>query len=123
MQPQDVVLLQCNSRVEQSLVSALSKSFRSIHHVSSFDELCSSISKHRASIAILDIEKASLSEVERLSHDFPTAAIVCTHRCADEEMWTAALNAGASDLVSSDDTRSIVQAALRSGGAAQLAAA
>jgi DNA-binding NtrC family response regulator len=123
MQPQDLVLLQCDSNLAQSLVSALSSSFHSVHYVSSLDELRTSIAKHRASIAILDMEKASLSDVERLSHDFPAACIVCTHRCADEEMWTAAMNAGACDLVPSTDTRGVVQAVLRTGASARSAAA
>ncbi|HXZ32287.1 MAG TPA: hypothetical protein VEH30_08395 [Terriglobales bacterium] len=123
MQAQDLVLLQCDSGVAKSLVAALTSSFRSIHHVSSLDELRTSIAKHRASIAILDIEKTSFVDVERLSHDFPTACIVCTHRCADEEMWTAALNAGAADLLPSSDTRGIVQAALKTGAAAHSTAA
>jgi DNA-binding NtrC family response regulator len=123
MRAQDVVLLQCDSRIAQSLVSALSNSFRSIHQVSSLDELRTSIAKHRTSIAILDMEKASLSEVKLLSHDFPAASIVCIHRCADEDMWTAAMNAGACDLVPSTDTRGVVQAALRTGATARSAAA
>lgn len=123
MQAQDLVLLQWDSSVAQCLVAALASSFRSIHHVSSLDELRTSIAKHRASIAILDVERTSFMDVERLSHDFPAAAIVCTHRCADEEMWTAALNAGAADLLPSADTRGIVQAALKTGAADHSAAA
>lgn len=121
--PQDLVLLQCDSNVAQSLVSALSNSFSSVHQVNSLGELRSSIAKHRASIAILDMEKATLSDVERLSREFPAACIVCTHRCADEEMWTAALNAGACDLCPATDTRSIVQAALRTSASVRSAAA
>jgi hypothetical protein len=57
---------------------------------------------------------ACLSEVECLHRDFAGTCIVCTHRLADEEMWTAALSAGATDVCPSFDTRSIVTAALRS---------
>ncbi len=123
MHSQDLVLLQRDASITQSLVSALSSSFRSIHHVSSLDELRTSIAKHRATIAILDIENASLRDIEHLSHDFPGACILCTHRCADEEMWTATLNAGASDLIHPSDTRGIVQAVLKSGAATRTAAA
>jgi DNA-binding NarL/FixJ family response regulator len=123
MQVQTLVLLQRDSVIAQSLVVALSSSFHSVYHVSSLDELRNSIAKHRASIAILDMEKASFSEVERLARDFPAASIVCTHRCADEEMWTAALGAGASDLLPSFDTRGIVQAALKTSVVAGSAAA
>jgi hypothetical protein len=39
---------------------------------------------------------------------------VCTHRVADEEMWAAALNAGASDMCPAFDTKAIVLSAERS---------
>jgi len=107
-----VVLLQSDSQVAQSLVSSLSNRFDSIHLTRSLGELRSSIARHRARIAIVDLEKASISDVKVLSADFPGACIVCTHRCADEEMWTAALNAGAADVCSTSDMRAIVQAAM-----------
>jgi DNA-binding NarL/FixJ family response regulator len=81
--------------------------------VRSLGELRASIAKHRAKVVVLDIETASLSEVEKLSHDFPGVPIVCTHRLADEEMWTAALSAGAVDICPSSDTGAILTAALR----------
>jgi DNA-binding NtrC family response regulator len=112
MQPLNVVLLQSDSGAAQSLVSALSNSFRSVHLVSSVGELRSTIAKRRAGVAILDMEKASLSDVQDLSQEFPGACLVCTHRCADEEMWAAALNAGAADVCPSDDTHGILRAAL-----------
>jgi len=123
MQPLNVVLLQGDSGVTKSLVSALSNSFRSIHLVSSVVELRSTIAKKRAGVAILDMEKASLSDVQHLSQEFPGACLVCTHRCADEEMWAAALNAGAADVFPSDDTRGILRAALRSDEVSRSAAA
>jgi DNA-binding NarL/FixJ family response regulator len=109
-----VVLLQCDREIERSLASALSHSFPFVHQVDSVSELRNRIGKHPGGVAILDMERASFSDVERLSHDFPAASIVCTHRCADEEMWTAALNAGARDVYSSADIPGIVGAALRS---------
>jgi DNA-binding NarL/FixJ family response regulator len=113
MQPLDVVLLQSDSGVAQSLVSALSNSCASVHQVDSFGELRSGIAKHRAGIAILDMEAASISDIERLSREFPETCIVCTHRLADDAMWTAAVNAGATDVCPPSDTRGILRAALR----------
>ena len=49
--------------------------------------------------------------------------IVCTHRLADEEMWTAALNAGAADIYPSYDTRGILSAAVRNASMARSIAA
>jgi 3-dehydroquinate dehydratase len=62
-------------------------------------------------VAIVDLELAALSEVRQLTHEFSTTTIVCTHRLADEKMWTDALAAGASDCCYSSDVRAIVLAA------------
>jgi hypothetical protein len=48
---------------------------------------------------------------------------VCTHRLADEKMWTTAMDAGAADVCPSFDTRSIVTAALSTKDGVQAAAA
>jgi DNA-binding NtrC family response regulator len=124
MQPLNVVLLQGDSGIAQSLVSALANTFGSVRQVQSLGDVRTSIAKHRAGIAILDMEAASMADVECLSREFPQACIVCTHRLADEDMWTAAVNAGAADVCPPSDTRGILRAALRSGSiAAQSAAA
>jgi DNA-binding NtrC family response regulator len=123
MQPLNVVLLQSDSRIAQSLVSALTNNFGSVHQVQSLEEVRSSIAKHRAGVAILDMEAASMSDVAHLSREFPKACIVCTHRLADEDMWTAAVNAGAADVYPPSDTRGIVRTALRNASMTQSAAA
>jgi len=113
MQPLNVVLLQGDPGVTQFLIAPLCNSFRSVREARSFGDLRSNLAAHRAEIVILDLEMASISEVEGLSRDFPGIRIVCNHRLADEEMWTATLNAGAADCCVSYDTRSILTAALR----------
>ena len=123
MQPLNVVLLQSDSRVAQFLVSALANSCSSVRQVESVSELRSDIAKHRAGIAIVDMEKASISDVETLSREFPKACIVCTHRLADEDMWAAALNAGAADVCPPSDTRGILRTALRNASIMRSAAA
>ena len=122
MQPLNVVLLQNDSGVAQALVSALASS-ASVRQVKSLGELRHSIAKHVTGIAILDMEAASMSDVEHLSREFPKARIVCTHRLADDNMWTAALNAGAADVCPPSDTRGIVRAALGNADMKQSAAA
>jgi DNA-binding NtrC family response regulator len=123
MQPLNIVLLQSDSGVAKALVSALSVSANSVREVNSLGELRKSIAKNRAGVAILDMEKTSLSEVQCLAHEFPGACIVCTHRCADEELWAAALNAGAADVCPAYDTQAIVRAALGQWPQQQAAAA
>jgi DNA-binding NtrC family response regulator len=123
MQPLSVVLLQSDSRIAQSLVASLCNSFHSVHAAQSVIEVRASLAKHRAAVAIVDMEIASVSDVEHLSQDFPGVCIVCTHRLADEEKWTAALNAGAADVCDSYDTRGIVTTALRNVSLGRSAAA
>ncbi len=123
MQPLNVVLLQRDSRIAQSLVSVLANSFTSVRQVQSLEEMRASIAKHRAGIAILDMEAASIPDVENLSREFPKACIVCTHRLADENMWTTAVNAGAADVCPPSDTSGILRAALRNASLTQSAVA
>ena len=123
MQAVNVILLQSDAGIARSLVSALSTAVRSVQQVNSLGEVRASIAKHRAGVAILDIEKTPLSEVERLSHDFPSASLVCTHRCADEEMWAEALRAGAADVCPSTDTGQIIRSVLSASQQARSVAA
>jgi hypothetical protein len=39
---------------------------------------------------------------------------VCTHRIPDEEMWMAALSAGACDVCPADDVNNVLSSILRS---------
>jgi DNA-binding NarL/FixJ family response regulator len=113
MKPLSIALLQGDTGTVRTLCSSLCHHFHAIHAANNVEELRQVIAKHRTEVVIVDIESASLSEIECLRRDFAGICIVCTHRLADEEMWTAALTAGAADMCSSVDTRSIVTAALR----------
>ena len=95
---------------------------RQVHAADSLDELRIAIHRHGAEVAILDVESSSLAEVQHLHGEFPGLSIVCTHRVADEEMWAAALNAGASDMCPAFDTNGIVLSAERSALVARPAA-
>jgi hypothetical protein len=72
---------------------------------------------------ILDIEHSRLADVENLHRDFPALPIVCTHRIPDEEMWMAALEAGAVDVCPVDDVNNVLKSVLRSLGISRNAAA
>jgi DNA-binding NarL/FixJ family response regulator len=65
---------------------------------------------HEARVAVLDLELISIEEVHRLSALFGDLLIVCTHRSPDEQMWTAALNAGAAEFCHPQDLRTILHA-------------
>jgi DNA-binding NtrC family response regulator len=98
MEPVSVVLYQNDARTAQLLAHCLSQHFQSVHLARSHEELGPAIARNRAEVLVLDMEKSYWGEVERLHKEFPSLAIVCTHRLADEELWTEALNQGASDI-------------------------
>lgn len=122
MQPSSAVVLQGNSATAQSLVNALKPPFRSVHPVSSIEELRSCVSRHRAEIIVIDIELVTLSDIKQLCLEFPGIKIVCTHRVADELMWLAVLEAGAADLCASTDAGAVLNAACQSALARSAAA-
>ena len=98
MQPMSVVVFQNDARTAQVLASGLSQHFQSVHLARDCEEIRPAIAKHRAEVLVLDLETSRSGEVERLHHEFPRLSIVCTHRLADEELWTEALNQGAADI-------------------------
>ena len=123
MQPLNVVILESSADVAQNLQSSLQSHFNFIYLARNLGEAKVAIPKYRAHVVILDLELVPRSEVEGLRREFPGLCLVCTHRLADEEMWTEMVGAGASDLCYSADSQSIVSAALRSTQAAKAIAA
>ena len=117
-----VVLLECDPKVAQSLAGGLKAHFQSVHVTGSRDELREKVAKNRPGAVVVDIEFSRLADVESLHRDFPAVPIVCTHRIPDEEIWMAALEAGAVDVCPSDDVNNVLESVLRSvsmkGGAA-----
>lgn len=113
MQALTIIVFQRDSRLAQSLASTLSLHYHAVHVATSVEELRSDISRYRADAAVVDVEASCLADVTRLHREFPRVSIVCTHRVADEEMWTAALDAGASDMCPAFDTQGIAMSAER----------
>ena len=111
MKPLSVVILPDNSKNAESLAKSLHNHFRVVNLAGSLDELRHAIPRHAADVVIVDLERAGIEDVLRLRKDFSSTSIVCTHRLADEQMWTSALAAGAADCCSSGDVRAIVLAA------------
>ena len=113
MQALTIIVFQRDPRLAQSLASTLSLHYHAVHVATSVEELRVDISRYRAEVAVLDVEASCLEDVARLHHEFPGVSIVCTHRVADEEMWAAALDAGASDMCPACDTQGIATSAER----------
>jgi AmiR/NasT family two-component response regulator len=123
MKSLSVAILQNDPRVARLLSGQLCHQFQAVHVVRTTAELRDIIVRFRPQVLVVDIETASLSEIEQLHREFTGACIVCTHRIADEEMWTAAMDAGAADICSASDSRAILDAAMRNGSLARSVAA
>lgn len=113
MKPLNVVVLQSNAQLAESLCSSLQEHFKGVATARNLEEARHMVPKNRAGVAIVDLEAATLLEIDELRREFPELGIVCTHRLADEELWAAALNAGAIDCCHPADVRSLVHAANR----------
>jgi DNA-binding NarL/FixJ family response regulator len=118
-----VVVLESDSRLAQSLAGGLSSYFNCIHLTRSGDELRERIARNRPEAVILDIESSRLADVRNLHQDFPSLPIVCTHRIPDEQLWIAALEAGATDVCPADDVQNVLTSVLRSVAVAKSQAA
>ena len=113
MQPASVVVYQKDVGTARTLINQLSQHLHAIHLARTCDEIRPSITRHRAQVLILDLENSCLNEVETLHNEFPSLSIVCTHRLADEELWTAALTQGAADVCEPWNTEDVVRAITR----------
>jgi len=119
---QSVVVLEKDPKVARSLAGGLRPHF-SVHLIYSREELRENLAKNHPEAVVLNIEYWRLADVENLHHDFPEVPIVCTHRVPDEEMWMAALEAGASDVCPADDVQNVLMSVRRSMALARNAAA
>lgn len=118
-----VVVVECDPKLARSLAGGLSSHFYSIQLTRSGEELRERVAKNRPEAVILDLECSRLADVQNLHHDFPSLPIVCTHRIPDEELWLAAMEAGASDVCPADDVHDVLAAVLRSVALAERTAA
>jgi DNA-binding NarL/FixJ family response regulator len=117
------VVLQMYPTVAQALAGGLRSHFQTVHVAGSHEELRERVAQHLPEIAVVDVEALRFPEVETLHRDFPSLLIVCTHRIPDEELWMAALEAGAVDVCPVDDVEAVLNSALRSVALAQSTAA
>lgn len=74
--------------------------------------LQNAVPKHRPDVVVADLETINYETVAELRKAFAHVNVVCTHRVPDEQMWAAALEAGASDCCCVADVDDIVRAAL-----------
>jgi len=109
---QSVVVVEHDPRVARSLAGGLRPHF-SVQVIQSREELRERLAKNHPEAVVLNIEYWRLTDVESLHRDFPEVPIVCTHRIPDEEMWMAALEAGATDVCPADDVENVLTSVRR----------
>ena len=117
-----VVVLEKDPGMARSLAGGLRSHFR-VHVTRSREELRDDLNRTNPQAVVLNLEHWRLTDVESLHRDFPTLPIVCTHRVPDEEMWMAALAAGASDVCPADDVTNVLTSVLRNTTLARTAVA
>ncbi len=119
---QSVVVLEKDPALASILALGLGRYF-SVHLTRSREELRDDLDKTHPQAVILNIDEWRLADVESLHRDFPSLPIVCTHRIPDDELWTAALAAGASDVCFADDVQNVLSSVRRSLGLSNSAVA
>ncbi|MGH9493467.1 MAG: hypothetical protein ACRD3B_00615 [Candidatus Sulfotelmatobacter sp.] len=119
---QSVVVFEEDAAIANSLAGGLRPHF-SVHLTHSHQELRENVAQNNPQAVVVNIEAWRLADVESLHRDFPELPIVCTHRVPDEEIWMAALSAGAADVCPSDDVGNVLTSVLRSTGSSRRAAA
>lgn len=113
MQTLNVVIAISDPKAAAELAGKLNAHFHSVSVARNTDEARHAIPRHRAHLAVIDLETVPLGEVQRLCQDFRNTSVVCTHRLADEELWSHALQAGAIDCCFPQDVSGILQAVTR----------
>jgi DNA-binding NarL/FixJ family response regulator len=105
-----VIIAQSDPRIAQGLAKDLHAHFSKVAVAQGSTELQTLLLRHEAQVAVLDLEIVNLEEVQQLAETFNGLAIICTHRSPDEQMWMAALNAGAIEFCHPRDLHSILRA-------------
>ena len=118
----NVVLAQHDPAAATTLVNNLRGQCRAVT-LSGKTQLRQAILKARANVAVLDLELFSLPEVQQICKEFANVSVVCTHRLADEQLWTNVMNAGAADCCLPSDVNGILFAVRRYAASARGAAA
>jgi len=109
MQALTVLLAEQDSAVASALATSLDEHRHSVRVVRSLDELRLEISRLHAHVVVVDLETVGLAEVTKLRREF-RVPVICTHRVPDDELWTAAMEAGAADVCERSNIAALVRA-------------
>lgn len=111
MQSLSILIAQGDGSVRNRLAANLRIHFREVSVVSGRHELWEKLQNQEPYAVIVDLELLNFEELRQVRECCRHTAVICTHRIADEEMWTAALAAGADDCCEPGDIVGILRAA------------
>ncbi|MGA9642421.1 MAG: hypothetical protein WBQ72_13580 [Terriglobales bacterium] len=98
MEALSLLIYHNDPRTAQALGASLSQHFGPVNLVKHYEEVRSAITRHGANVLVLDLETSRTDALRNLHREFPSLCIVATHRLADEDLWTEAMNEGATDV-------------------------
>lgn len=110
MQSIHVVVAHTDRTAAEQLADNLSTYFRRVCIAEGAEDLRGAIARNRAQLAVIDMELITTDDLHELCQEFEATAIVCVHRCPDEEKWIRAINAGAQECCHISDIHSILNA-------------
>ena len=110
MPPISVVLAHEDAALVQSLTGWSNNQFLNLASVNTAVGVREVVARLRAQLVIVDLEVVSFQELGELCREFPSTAFVCTHRLADDVMWSQSLAAGAVDCCLAGDIPRILEA-------------
>jgi len=111
MESLKVVVYHNDPRTAQALAVGLSQHF-TVQPARKYEEIRATVTQDHADVLVMDLEMSRSDEIGRLHREFPSLCIVCTHRLADEKIWTEALNQGAADVCEPRDVE-VVRSVMR----------
>ena len=118
----NVVLSQHDPVTATTLANSLRSQCRAVS-LAEKAQLRHALRNSRTDVVVLDMEIFSLQDIESICNEFPHVQVVCTHRLADERIWTNVMNAGAADCCLPSDLGGILFAVRRRAAMARGAAA
>ncbi|MGA2961856.1 MAG: hypothetical protein ABSD96_09295 [Candidatus Korobacteraceae bacterium] len=111
MQSLSILIVQADGRVGELLVANLRTHFREIRVVRLHELWEKPFQNQEPYAVVVDLELVNFRELHEICGRYRNSAVICTHRLADDEMWVAALAAGATDCCAPSDIHSILRAA------------
>ena len=104
-----VIIAEHDPSAARALMSFLDHHVGAVRLANSRTELESALPHEPVDLLIADLETVALDDVARITRDFHLP-VICVHRIPDEDMWAAALEAGALDMCLRTDAGAILLA-------------